>query len=319
MAHYLITGGAGFIGSNLTHALLNRGDEVRVLDNFSTGRHANVADIVNEVEIIEGDLRDAGSCKQAVAGVDYVLHLASIPSVEHSVLHPDLCMEVNVNATINLLLAARDANVKRLVFASSSAIYGDSPVLPKSEEMKPLPPSPYAVGKLAAEHSCQIFYKLYGLETVCLRYFNVFGPRQDPTSQYSAVIPLFARAMLSGKAPIIFGDGLQSRDFTYVNDIIQANLLAVSAPDVAGQVFNIACGQSQTLLDLVAALNAVLNTSIEPVHAPPRQGEVKHSVADISRAEKLLGYKVGTTFAEGLAKTAEWYSQFIEKPLLSAS
>lgn len=309
MATYLITGGAGFIGSNIVRELLTHGETVRVFDNFSTGRRVNLEDVLAEVELIEGDLRQLDDCRRAVRGVDYVLHQGAIPSVQRSVDNPLASHQVNSTGTLNLLVAARDAGVRRLVCASSSSIYGDSPTLPKREEMTPQPKSPYAVSKLAAEKYCQAFTQVYGLETVCLRYFNVFGPRQDPTSQYSAVIPLFIKAILAGKSPTIHGDGLQSRDFTFVRNVIEANLLAATAPGVAGQVFNVACGQRYTLLDLITTLNEILGTHIEPVFDSARSGDVKHSLADISRAQEMLGYKVLVDFKEGLRRTTEWYRE----------
>ena len=309
MARYLVTGGAGFIGSNLVHALLAQGRRVRVLDDFSTGRRANLAEIKGKIELCEGDMRDPATCARATAGVDFVLHQGAVPSVARSVRDPRLSHDANATATLNMLIAARDAGVKRFVHASSSSIYGDSPTLPKQEEMAPRPKSPYAVAKLAAESYCRVFNELYGLETVCLRYFNVFGPRQDPQSPYSAVIPLFATAMLKGERPVIYGDGLQSRDFTFVANNIAANLLATTVPGVGGQVFNIACGRRYTLLDLVGALNRILGTRIEPEFRPARPGDVKHSLADITRAETGLGYRVQVDFEAGLAQTVAWYLQ----------
>jgi len=307
MAFYLVTGGAGFIGSNLVHALLERGEQVRVLNDFSTGRRVNLADVLPQIEVIEGDLADPDVCRRAVENVDYVLHQGAVPSVSRSVQNPLRSHHANATATLNMLVAARDAGVKRFVYASSSSVYGDSPTLPKQEDMTPRPKSPYAVAKLAAESYCRIFYDLYGLETVSLRYFNVFGPRQDPTSAYSAVIPLFIKAMLAGESPTVHGDGTQSRDFTFIANNLQANLLATQAPDVGGQVFNIACGQRYSLLDLIERLNQALGTSIEPAFGPQRAGDVKHSLADIAKAQDLLGYNVDVDFEEGLARTIDWY------------
>lgn len=309
MNTYLVTGGAGFIGSNIIRELVSRGEAVRVFDNFSTGRRANLADILTKVELFEGDLRDLDVCRRVVRGVDYILHQGAIPSVQRSVENPLTSNNVNANGTLNLLIAARDASVKRLVFASSSSVYGDSPSLPKQEDMPPQPKSPYAVSKLSAEKHCQVFTEVYGLETVSLRYFNVFGPRQDPSSQYSAVIPLFIRAMLAGDSPVVYGDGLQSRDFTYVSNVVEANLLAAATPDVEGQVFNVACNKRITLLDLIETLNEILGVQVEPTFEPPRTGDVKHSLADISRAEKQLGYKVNMDFESGLRQTVAWYQQ----------
>ena len=309
MTTYLVTGGAGFIGSNIVVELLQRGERVRVLDNFSTGRRKNLSDVLDNIELIEGDLRDLDTCRRAVRGVDYVLHQGAVPSVQRSMDDPITSNDANIKGTLNLLIAARDADVRRLVYASSSSIYGDSPTLPKQENMPLRPKSPYAVSKLAAEHYCRIFTSVFGLETVSLRYFNVFGPRQDPTSHYAAVVPLFIKAMLAGKPPTIYGDGLQSRDFTYVGNNVHANLLAAMAEDVAGQVFNVACGQRYTLLELVATLNEILGMHIEPLFAPPRPGDVKHSLADISRAQAKLGYTVKVDFRAGLGKAVAWYRE----------
>ncbi|RLC78503.1 MAG: LPS biosynthesis protein WbpP [Chloroflexi bacterium] len=309
MTTYLVTGGAGFIGSNIVVELLQRGERVRVLDNFSTGRRKNLSDVLDNLELIEGDLCDLDTCRRAVRGVDYVLHQGAVPSVQRSIDDPITSNDANIKGTLNLLIAARDADVRRLVYASSSSIYGDSPTLPKQENMPLRPKSPYAVSKLAAEHYCRIFTSVFGLETVSLRYFNVFGPRQDPTSHYAAVVPLFIKAMLAGKPPTIYGDGLQSRDFTYVGNNVHANLLAAMAEDVAGQVFNVACGQRYTLLELVATLNEILGMHIEPLFAPPRPGDVKHSLADISRAQAKLGYTVKVDFRAGLEKTVAWYRE----------
>lgn len=305
--NFLVTGGAGFIGSNIVEELLRRGERVRVLDNFSTGKRENLAAFQERIELVEGDLRDLSTVRRAVEGVDYVLHQAALPSVPRSVDDPLENDAVNVTGTLNLLVAARDAGVRRVVFASSCAVYGDEPTLPKREDMLPQPKSPYAVSKLAGEHYCRAFSEVYGLETVALRYFNVFGPRQDPASDYAAVIPLFITRMLRGQAPTIHGDGLQSRDFVYVADVVQANLLAATVPGVAGHVFNIAGGERYTLLDLIRVLNDVLGTDIVPVHDAPRPGDVRHSQADIGAAQQALGYRVVVDFAEGLRRTVEWY------------
>ena len=309
MVTYLVTGGAGFIGSNIVYELVARSEDVRVLDNFSTGRRENLAEVMNDIKLIEGDLCDLDACRRAVQGMDYVLHQGAIPSVQRSVEEPFTSNDANVNGTLNLLIAARDASVRRVVYASSSSVYGDSPTRPKREGMAPQPKSPYAVSKLAAEHYCKVFTEVYGLETVSLRYFNVFGPRQDPTSQYSAVIPLFVKAMLAGEPPVVYGDGLQSRDFTYVSNNVEASLLAATSPGIAGQVFNIACGKRYTLLHLIAMLNAILDTHIEPVFTPPRPGDVKHSLADIRLAQERMGYTVDVDFEAGLEKTVAWYRE----------
>jgi len=307
MALYLVTGGAGFIGSNIVEELLKRKDQVRVLDNFSTGRRENLTDFMGRIELVEGDLRDFKMVKRAVEGVDYVLHLGALASVPRSIRDPMTSNEVNVNGTINILLAAIGTSIKRIVYASSSSIYGDTPALPKVETMPPNPRSPYAVSKLAGEYYCRVFHAMYGLETVALRYFNIFGPRQDPSSQYAAVIPLFIKAMLKGEKPTIFGDGLQSRDFTFVANAVQANLLAANAPEAPGRVVNIACSERYSLNELIEKLNSILGTKIEPLHTEARIGDVKHSLADISQARRILGYKPLVDFEEGLSKTVDWY------------
>lgn len=307
MSVYLITGGAGFIGSHIVDHLVEQGEVVRVIDNFSTGKIENIEHNLDRIELIRGSIADMETARKAVQGVDFVLHQAAIPSVPRSVDDPVTSNEANITGTLKLLVAARDAGVKRLVYASSSSVYGDTPSLPKIEDMPAGPLSPYALTKLAGEYYCRLFSCLYGLETVTLRYFNVFGPRQDPTSQYAAVIPKFLTAMLREERPVIYGDGLQSRDFTYVSNNVHANILACLALGVSGEVFNIACGQSFTLLDLVSNLNDILGTSIEPVFAPSRAGDVKHSLAGIKKARKLLSFTPSVGFAEGLAKLAEWF------------
>lgn len=310
---YLVTGGAGFIGSHLVEALLVQGAAVRVLDNFSTGYQANLAPFQKDIERIEGDLRDLETVQRAVMGVTYVLHQAALPSVPRSVQDPLTSHHCNVTGTLNLLTACRDAGVQRVVYASSSSVYGDSQELPKHEAMVQKPKSPYAVSKLAAEQYCQAFYTVYGLETVALRYFNVFGPRQDPHSPYAAVIAKFITGMLQGKAPVIHGDGMQSRDFTYVANNVKANLLAAKAPSVGGQVFNIACGQRYTLLDLVEAINHIIGTNLQPRHMESRTGDVLHSEAAIQAAQRCLGYTPEVTFYEGLERTVAWYREQLGK------
>jgi UDP-glucose 4-epimerase len=307
---YLVTGGAGFIGSNIVRALLERGDAVRVLDNLSTGRPANLADVVDDIELFKADLRDANAVQKAVQGVEAVFHQGALPSVARSVSDPLTSHEVNATGTLGLLVAARDAGVRRVVYASSSSVYGDTPVLPKSEDLPTNPLSPYAVSKLAGEQYCRVFARLYGLETVCLRYFNVFGPRQDPNSEYAAVVPKFIAAMNRGQAPLIHGDGTQSRDFSYIANVVQANLLAADTPGVGGEVFNVACGRRASLLDLVASLNRILGTCIEPRFGESRAGDVKHSQADISRAQGLLGYEPSVQFEAGLALATDWYREY---------
>jgi UDP-glucose 4-epimerase len=307
MALYLVTGGAGFIGSHVVEELVRRGERVRVLDNFSTGRRKNLASFLERFDLMEGDLRDLATVRRSMEGVDYVLHQGALPSVSRSVADPLTSNASNVAGTLHVLVAARDAKVRRVVCASSSSVYGDSPTLPKQEDMPTLPKSPYAVSKLAGEGYCRAFTEVFGLETVCLRYFNVFGPRQDPTSQYAAVVPLFITAMLQSESPTVYGDGHQSRDFTYVSNVVHANLLAATASGVAGQVFNVACGQRHTLLDLIAILNQILGSHISSVHTTPRPGDVRHSLADITAVQEALGYQSEVDFREGLRRTVAWY------------
>jgi len=307
MATYLVTGGAGFIGSNIVDELLKRGARVRVLDNFSTGREDNVQEFASRVDLIRGDVRDEDAVDLAVKGVDYVLHQAALASVPRSIADPTSNNQVNAQGTLNILLAAKKHGVKRVVYASSSSVYGDSQELPKVESMTPNPKSPYAVAKLAAEYYCRVFGELYGVPTVSLRYFNVFGPRQDPNSQYSAVIPLFVKALLEGKSPNIYGDGEQSRDFTFISNVVNANLLACEANVTGARVYNIACGGRYTLNQLFAALRERIGGDVEPVYGPPRAGDVKHSMAGIERIQRELGYQVGTSFEEGIDRTVQWY------------
>ena len=309
MATYLVTGGAGFIGSHIAERLVERGDSVVVLDNLSTGKVENLAGCRDRITFIEGDLRDLDIVKSACRGVDYVLHEGALASVPRSIADPIASNEVNLNGTLNVLAAAREARVRRVVYAASSSVYGDTPTLPKQEDMPADPLSPYAVSKYAGELYCQAFVRLYGIETVVLRYFNVFGPRQDPTSQYAAVIPLFISALQRGEAPRVFGDGEQSRDFTYVANVVEANLLACQAPDASGRVINIACGERITINDLIRALQQLLKVDTDPVYDQPRPGDVKHSVADITRARELLGYETVVAFEEGLRRTAEWFAK----------
>ncbi len=310
MRHFLVTGGAGFIGRNIVQELLHQQHQVKVLDNFSTGRRSNLDAFANlpGFQLIEGDLRSPATVEKAVEGVEFILHQGALPSVPRSVQDPFTSNDVNVTGTLNLLLAARDAGVKRLVFASSSSVYGNNPTLPKEEQMPVAPLSPYALTKYAGERYCQIFHQIYGLETVVLRYFNVFGPFQDPTSQYSAVIPRFITQIRQGIRPVIYGDGLQSRDFTYVANNVHANILACTAPEAAGKVMNIACGDRFTLLDLVDTINDFLGTHIEPLFEPERAGDVKHSQAGIGLARQYLGFKPLVGFKEGLEKTIEHFA-----------
>jgi UDP-glucose 4-epimerase len=347
---YLVTGGAGFIGSNIVDELLRRGNKVRVLDNFATGKRENLLPLLKkynkppkktesaeknydapagaepeelriengelrkapaggELELIEGDLRSFHIVRSAVKGVDYVLHQGALPSVPRSIDDPITTNDVNVLGTLNILEAAKEFGVKRVVYASSSSVYGNSEELPKREDMPIGPLSPYALTKYTGEAYCQIYYHIYGLETVCLRYFNVFGPRQDPTSQYSAVIPKFIKAISEGRAPIIYGDGLQSRDFTYVENNVWANIEACTAPGVAGEVMNIATNVRFTLLELVEKLNEIMGTDVKAVFEEEAKGDVKHSLASIEKAKKLLNYEVKVSFEEGLRKTVEFFTK----------
>ncbi len=304
---YLVTGGAGFIGSNIVEELVKRGEEVRVLDNFSTGKRENLNQFLDRIELIEGDIRGYNIVTEAVNGIDIVLHQAALPSVPRSVKDPITSNEVNAVGTLNILTASRDANVKRIVYASSSSIYGDSAELPKYEEMATNPLSPYAVSKLAAEHYCQVFSFIYGLQTVCLRYFNVFGPRQDPGSQYSAVIPKFIIAMMNNDPPVIFGDGEQTRDFTYVANVVEANLLAATGDCESGIVLNCACHERTSVNRLIEELNRILGKNIVPEYAEHRAGDIRDSYAAIDRAKKAIAYIPKITFNEGLKRTVEWY------------
>ena len=307
---YLVTGGAGFIGSNIVKEILRRGDKVRVLDNFATGKRENILHYKDNpnFEMFEGDIRSFHVVRDAVKGVDFVLHQGALPSVPRSINDPITSNDVNILGTLNVLEAAKEFKVKRVVFASSSSVYGNSETMPKVETMPVAPLSPYAITKYAAERYCQIYFQLYGLETVCLRYFNVFGPNQDPTSQYSAVIPKFIKAIQNDISPIIFGDGYQSRDFTFVANNVEANLQACVANNVAGEVFNIACGTRYTLIELVNEINKVLGKDVAPTFDKDRTGDVKHSLADIDKAINLLGYKVKVAFAEGIQRTVEHFT-----------
>ncbi|MFY9558128.1 MAG: SDR family oxidoreductase [Blastocatellia bacterium] len=304
---YLVTGGAGFIGSHIAERLVRQGHHVRVLDDFSSGKEANFEAVAGEIDLVKGDIRDASVVNQVTQGVDVVFHEAALGSVPRSVADPLTTHEVNMTGTLNVLLGARAAGVKRVVYASSSSVYGETPILPKREDMAPEPLSPYALSKLVGEHYARVFQHVYGFEVVCLRYFNIFGPRQDPESQYAAVIPRFIAALLSGKAPVVYGDGLQSRDFTYVDNVVNANLLAAEAAGVAGQTFNVACGGRYTLLDLLAKLKELIGSGVEPIHEPARAGDVRDSQASVQAAERALGYRVVIDFDEGVRRTVEWY------------
>lgn len=311
MSLYLITGIGGFIGSSIARSLLERGQQVRGVDNFSTGKRENISEIVDRIDFREADILNLDAMHQACNGVDFVFHEAAIPSVPKSVKDPLGSNQANIDGTVNVLVAARDAKVKRVVYAASSSAYGDTPTLPKHEEMKPDPISPYAVAKLASEHYMTSFYRCYGLETVSLRYFNIFGPRQDPSSPYSGVLAKFITSMLRGEQPTIFGDGEQSRDFTYIDNAVAANLLACEAPkdQVAGQVFNVATGRRLSLNETLQLLRELTGYSGQPKYGAERKGDIKHSLADISRAEAALGYKPSVHFEEGLRRTVGWYRE----------
>jgi nucleoside-diphosphate-sugar epimerase len=309
MATYLVTGGAGFIGSHIAETLVARGDNVRVLDNLTTGKRENLASIMPRVEFIEGDIRDVGACARAVEGVDGVFHEAALASVARSVEDPLLNNAINVTGTLNLLIAARDAGVKSFVLASSSAVYGDDPTLPKVEGREGKPLSPYAISKLVGEKYGEVFHGLFGMKAVSLRYFNVFGPRQDPTSQYSAVIPLFITKILRGERPAIYGDGEQSRDFIFVEDVVRANLAAAESAAAAGEALNVARGVGMTVNGLLEAVNQVLGANVEAVRTDPRPGDIMHSTADITKARRLMGFAPGLSFMDGLKTTIEWYKK----------
>jgi UDP-glucose 4-epimerase len=308
MAFYLVTGGAGFIGSHLAAGLAARGDRVRIVDNLSTGKKTNLQ-VVPEAEFVEGDLADLEVARRSVAGADFVLHQAAIPSVPRSVTDPVTSNRSNVDATLNVLVAARDAGVKRLVYAASSSAYGDTPVLPKHEDMPTSPLSPYALQKLVGEHYCCMFTRLYGFETVSIRYFNVFGPRQDPSSPYSGVISLFISALVDGRRPTIYGDGEQTRDFTYVANVVDGVLRACAAERVAGETINVATGGRISLNRLLEDLRSFTGSTVEAIFAEPRSGDVRDSQADIGKAQRLLGYEPTIPFREGLKRTLEWYRQ----------
>ncbi len=309
MSLSLVTGGAGFIGSSLARALIARGDRVRVIDNFSSGKRANLADIADRIELVEGDILDEHALGRAIEGVELVFHHAAIPSVPKSMAEPIENHAANATGTLRVLEAARRARIRRLVYAASSAAYGDDPMLPKIETMLPAPISPYGGSKLAGEQYAQIYARAYGLETVCLRYFNVFGPRQDPASEYAAVIPKFITAALAGKQPRIFGDGSQSRDFCHIDNIIEANFKAAAADAraVSGAVFNVACGQAIDLNRVVALVGDALGRKVAAIYEDERAGDIKHSWADIGAAQSRLGYTAGVSFAEGLGRTIDWY------------
>jgi nucleoside-diphosphate-sugar epimerase len=303
----LVTGGAGFIGSNLTKALLEAGHSVRILDNFSTGKRENLGPFQDKIELIEGDLRSYHIVHEAVRDIEVVFHQGALPSVPRSINDPITTNQVNVEGTLNILDAAKDAGVRRVIYASSSSIYGENPALPKQEDMTPLPISPYAVAKLAGEKYCQAFTRSYGLETVALRYFNVFGTGQDPKSQYAAVIPLFITAFLDGSQIRINGDGEQSRDFTFIDNVVQANMKAATAENASGEVFNVACGDRTSLNQILDNLRKVTEVDVEVIYGQDRPGDVKHSLADITKARNILGYMPAVTAEEGLRRSVIWY------------
>jgi len=305
----LVTGGGGFIGSHLARSLLARGQRVRILDNFSTGKPANIADIQDRVELIEGSVADADVCRRACEGVDFVFHKAAAPSVPKSVEDPQTAHQSNAEGTFNMLIAARDAKVRRFVFAGSSAAYGELPGLPKSETMGTSPLSPYAVHKIMGEHYCAVFAQCYGLETISLRYFNVFGPRQDPKSQYAAAIPAFITAIINDQSPTIYGDGEQTRDFTYIDNVIEANMKAIAAEKTHGEIVNIACGRKISVNEIIAEINAALGKSVACNHVGERAGDIKHSWADIERAKAVIGFEPVVDLAEGLKRTIAWYQE----------
>jgi UDP-glucose 4-epimerase len=315
----LVTGGGGFIGSHLVRNLLTKGHAVRILDNFTTGRRSNIAEVLADVELVEGDLQSYERVHNAVRSCDLVFHLGALPSVPRSIQDPLTSNATNVIGTLNVLLAARDEGVRRVVYASSSSVYGASEELPKREDMHPRPIAPYAVSKLAAEGYCRACHEVYGLETVALRYFNVFGPGQDPTSQYAAVIPNFITAVLEGRSPIVHGDGEQSRDFTYIDNAVEANLLAAVADGVAGETFNIACGERTSLNTIVGGIARLADREVEVVNTDPRPGDVPHSLASVSKAKEMLGYVPKVGFQEGLERTYSSYEELHREALANVS
>ncbi len=307
MAHYLVTGGAGFIGSHIVRRLVADGHRVRVLDNLSTGNMDKLADVIDRVEFIEGDLRQEADCQAACAGVEMVFHEAALPSVPRSVEDPQTFHDNNIDGTFQLFLAAKDAGCRRIIYAASSSAYGDQPTQPKRETMLPAPLSPYALNKLVGEYYARVFYESYGLEAISLRYFNVFGPHQDPSSHYAAAISAFVSAILRGEEPIVYGDGEQTRDFTHIDNVVEANMLAAAAKTTQGQVINVACGQSVTINQVITTINKLLGTDHKPQYAPPRAGDVMHSLADITLAREVIGYAPHLMFEDGLARAIEWY------------
>lgn len=309
MAKYLVTGGAGFIGSNIVEELVRRGQKVRVLDNFITGNRINLKTFINSIELIEGDIRNMDAVKSALKGIDYVIHQAALRSVAKSVEDPVATNDTNVLGTLNILVAAKEAGIKRVVYASSSAAYGNARKFPQKETDLPVPISPYGVSKLAAEHYCITFAKTFGLETVSLRYFNVFGPRQNPESKYSAAIPAILIKMLHNESPVAEWDGKQSRDFTYVANVVEANLRACVVPKISGEVFNIACGTTTSILDIIREANKILRLQLKPVYGPKRAGDVRKTYGDISKMKNILGVKKIVGFEEGLKLTIDWFKK----------
>ncbi|NOZ22809.1 MAG: SDR family oxidoreductase [Planctomycetes bacterium] len=307
MSLILVTGGAGFIGSHIGEALLNRGDTVRVLDDFSTGRRENIDTFADRIDLIEGDLRDNATLRRAVAGCEYVFHEAALPSVPRSVEDPQLSHDVNMNGTARLLVTCKECGVRRIVLASSSSVYGDAPGFPRREDQQLWPLSPYAAGKVALEAYARSFANVYDMETVCLRYFNIFGPRQNHKSQYAIAIPSFITRILSGQPPTVYGDGEQSRDFTYVENVVHANLLALTAKGASGEAFNVGCGGGISLNQIIALINKIVGTDIKPDYTAPRPGDVRRSQADIDKARSMLGYEPKVAFEAGLRRTIEWY------------
>ena len=307
MSLCLVTGGAGFIGSHIVRALLTRGHQLRVLDDLSTGKNKNLHEVAGQIDLVVGDIRDVETVARCMRGIEVVFHLAARASVPRSIEEPRAAHEVNVSGTLNLLMAAREVGVRRFVYSASSSAYGETPTLPKTIDMRPEPLSPYAATKLAAEYYCTVWSHVYGLQTISLRYFNVFGPRQDPSGPYAAVIPAFVTRLLRGQPPIIYGDGEQSRDFCFIENVVSANMLAAEVPAVHGEVVNVACGERTTLNEIAADLNKLLGTSLKPEYQPPRVGDVRHSLADISRTRQVLGYEPQIMFPEGLRRSIEWY------------